>query len=350
MSMPVHIRSGATGAVVASLVSAFVLLVATVIATITTAAADEPTPEPTATVTVTTEPSEPTPTADPTPTETVGPTPDPSPTADPTPTTEPTPTETVEPTPTPTVDPVPPGWKVERFELADGRSYYARIPVCAPVDSAECAAYLGKKRQALFFLHGFNGLEDQTTATAFLDKFGAMRRAQNDTIFVYAVSKDGLRAWNADVCCTFDRSEGVDDVDYLVRVAADLPSRATVNSARYGVFGWSNGGMMALKTACSRPDVFDVGHSWAGTWVGPCGTTGVKVAQMHGASDTTVPVGGGRSYVAGHWFDVPPASNLARHLPRGTTFPLTVYSGLGHTPNLTIQLLQVSWSISNLRG
>lgn len=338
--MSVRMRSGATSSAFTLIASAVILLLAALVGTISAASAEDPAPEPTTTVTVT---EDPTPTADPTPTTTA------EPTASETPTTEPTPTDpTTEPTPEPT--PIPPGWTVQRFELEDGRSYYARIPVCAPVDSPECAAYLGKKRQALFFLHGFNGLEDQTTATAFLDKFGAMRRAQNDTVFVYAVSKDGLRAWNADACCTFDRSEGVDDVDYLVRVAADLPTRTSANPARYGVFGWSNGGMMALKTACTRPDVFDVGHSWAGTWVGPCGTAGVKVAQMHGASDTTVPVGGGRTYVAGHWLDVPPASDLAKHLPRGTTFPLTVYSGLAHTPNLTIQILQVSWAISNLRG
>ncbi|TCJ21243.1 hypothetical protein EPD65_15510 [Nocardioides jejuensis] len=224
------------------------------------------------------------------------------------------------------------------------------MPVCAPVDSTECAAYLGKKRQVLLFAHGYNGVEDATTAQQFLDMFGATRKTQNDTIFVYGVSKDGLRAWNADLCCTFESSAGVDDVTYLVNVSRDVATRTAINAARVGVFGWSNGGMLALKADCARPDVFDFGTSWAGTWVGPCGKSGVHVMQMHGSADTTVPVTGGRTYVADHWIDVPPAANLGAQLAKGNNFPLTVYSGQTHQPNATMIALQLTWAFANLKG
>lgn len=354
MNMPVHIRSGASGAILAAVASALILLVATLLATVSAASADEPTPEPTETVTVTVEPSpttEPTPTADPTPTETVDPTP--TPTGEPTPTgtVDPTPTATVEPTPTPTVDPVPPGWKVDRFELADGRSYYARVPVCAPISSPTCAYHLGKKRQVLIFLHGYNGLEDMATAQFQLDRFGAMRKNQGDTIFVFGVTQPGQpqRAWDAGGCCT-PTPGAVDDVDYLVRVASDLAGRATVNSARVGLFGWSNGGILALKGACDRPDVFDIGHSWAGTYGGACGNPGVRVAQMHGAADTVMPVNGGQVEVSGLSFGVPAAADLATRMAKNSSFTLTLFAGVGHGSNPTIQYAQVAAAISNLRG
>lgn len=294
----------------------------------------EGTPPDTATPTETvTETSTPTETVTPTPTETVAP----------------TPTETVTPTPTETVTPPPPptpGWGVEQFTLADGRSYYARIPTCAPLDAVECTSYLGKKRQVMVFLHGFGGREDAEGARTWLE-YLAVVRPVGDTVFVFGVSKDGSRAWNAGYCCSFDAT---DDVGYLVRAVGDLATRTTLNSARVGLLGLSNGGMMALRGACERPDVFDAGISWAGTYGGACGGAGVKVAQLHGALDKVVPVNGGSSVIGGRSVVVPPATDLAARMATGNAFPLTVLPGFGHFPNNAIQVLMVRWLAASLTG
>lgn len=334
--MNLRIRSGAVGSIVAALVSAAILLVATTLAGLTGAAAEVAPPDPTSSTTASTT-SEPTATASPTPSDTA------TPTADPTPTTDPTPTVD----PTPTTDPVvAPGWATKSFTMADGRTYFARVPVCAPATSATCAPYLTTPRQLVLIAHGYGGGETLDVATSTLDVWASLRKPA-DTLFVYLVSKDGTRAFNGGICCTFN---DVDDVTYAANVVADLAQHVAVNTARVGILGNSNGGMLALRVACERPDVFDAGSSWAGTFAGPCPKAGVRISQLHGGADKYIPVRGGTTYIAGHWIAVPPAVDLAATMAPGNAFPLTVVAGVGHNATFPVVIAQLGWLLANLRS
>lgn len=344
--MSMRIRSGAVGSIVAALVSAIVLLAAASLAGLSGASAEVAPPDPTATASTTADPTAtatPDPTATATPDPTASTTPTTSPTADPTATADPTPT----PTPTTTTEPVvAPGWATQSFTMADGRSYYARVPVCAPATSATCAPYLTTPRQLVIVAHGYGGGETLDAARSTLDVWASLRKA-SDTLYVYLVSKDGTKAFNGGICCTFN---DVDDVTYAVNVVADLAQHVAVNTGRVGILGTSNGGMLALKAACERPDVFDAGNSWAGTFPGPCPKAGVRISQFHGGADTYIPARGGTTYVAGHWFTVPPAVDLGSTMAAGNAFALTIVPGVGHSPTLPIVVAQLNWVIANLRG
>lgn len=344
--MSMRIRSGAMGSIAAAVISALILLAAASLAGLSTATAQEGTTEPSATVTPdpsTTTTS--TPTVDPTATATTTASPDPTTTVTTTP--DPTATATVTATPTqePTVTPVPPGWATQQFTLADGRTYFARVPVCAPAETPECRSWLSTSRQLVVVGHGFGGGETLDVARATLDIWASLRKSP-DTLFAYLVSKDGTKAFNGGMCCTFN---DVDDVSYAADVVTDLARNASVNTARVGILGTSNGGMLALKAACERPDVFDAGSSFAGTFPGPCAKAGVRISQLHGGADKYIPARGGTAYLAGHWFTVPPAVDLGATMAPGNVFPLTILAGVGHNPTYPIIFAQLNWVISNLR-
>lgn len=347
--MSMRMRSGAIGSIVAAVVSALVLLAAVSLAGLSSASAQLGVTEPGATEPGTTGPAATgstetaTATSEPTPTSTTEPSPTSSAT-EPTPTTEPSPT--IEPSPTPTVTPVPPGWATRLFTLADGRTYYARVPVCSPATSPECTTWLSTPRQAVLVVHGYGAGETLDVARSTLDVWASLRKAA-DTLFVYLVSKDGTKAFNAGFCCTFNE---VDDVTYAADVVADLARQAAANTARVGILGNSNGGMLALKAACERPDVFDAGSSFAGTFPGPCPKAGVRISQLHGSADRFVPVRGGATYIGGRWLAVPPAVDLGATMAPGNAFPLTVVNGVGHNPTFPIVVAQLTWVIGNLRG
>ncbi|HSX68359.1 prolyl oligopeptidase family serine peptidase [Nocardioides sp.] len=347
--MSVRMRSGAVGSIVAAVISALILLAAASLAGLSAATAEDGVPEPSATVTVTSDPST-TPTGTPTSSETVDPTATATATASPDPTTtsDPTPTATATATPEPTVTPtpVPPGWATQHFTLADGRAYYARVPVCAPAETPECSSWLSTPRQLVVVGHGYGAGETLDVARATLDIWASLRKAP-DTLFAYLVSKNGTRAFNGGICCTFN---DVDDVSYAAAVVDDLARNAAVNTARVGILGTSNGGMLALKAACERPDVFDAGSSFAGTFPGPCPKAGVRVSQIHGGADKYIPARGGTAYLAGHWFTVPPAVDLGSSMAPGNVFPLTIVAGVGHNPTYPIIVAQLNWVLANLRG
>ncbi len=340
--MNIRICSGAVGSVVASAISALILLGTATVVSLSSASAEvgtDPTVGPTV-ITTTTDPS-------PTPTATATVTTDPSPTStvttDPTPTPTPTPTATSEPTPTP--EPLVKGFAVQQFTLASGRTYFARVPTCTPAPAPECTDWLGTARQVLIYGHVYGANESSDAATFALNWYANLRK-QTDTIWVFAVSAGGTKAFNAGICCTFNT---VDDVGYLVDAVADLGTRTTINAGRVGIFGVSNGGMLALRAACERPDVFDAGASFAGTFAGPCPQAGVRIMQMHGAADKVVPLRGGWSFIIDRWINFPPATDLASTMAAGSSFPLTVYPGVGHSPSWTHLYAEQNWVLANLR-
>jgi poly(3-hydroxybutyrate) depolymerase len=157
-----------------------------------------------------------------------------------------------------------------------GGSYLLHIPPGAAVP-----------RPLVVNLHGYawNGQhqEDSTGMDAHADAHG------------YAVAyPDGPGGkWAAGRCCVTVAEQARDDVSYLVRVVQDAAVWTPVDPNRVYVVGFSNGGMMAWKALCRRPDVFAAAGSVAGSLVTGCLGTNARVIRVHGTADRTVPYYGG---------------------------------------------------------
>ena len=109
--------------------------------------------------------------------------------------------------------------------------------------------------------------------------------------FVVAYPQGYASSWNAGTCCGTAAAESVDDVGFLVSavdtIAAALP---LVDRSRVYLAGFSNGGMMALRAGCERPDVFAAVASVSGTLQAPCAPSRpVSALQVTGMRDTRVP-------------------------------------------------------------
>ncbi|NCF99452.1 MAG: hypothetical protein GWP39_08085 [Planctomycetia bacterium] len=110
----------------------------------------------------------------------------------------------------------------------------------------------------------------------------------------------GVRYWNAtNACCCqgFPFTTCDDDVAYLSLLISSLQSNYNIDSSRVHIVGHSNGGFMAHRMACERPDLLTSIVSVSGmTWSDPANCTpneSVPVLQIHGTIDPVIFYGGG---------------------------------------------------------
>lgn len=100
-------------------------------------------------------------------------------------------------------------------------------------------------------------------------------------------------SWNAGACCGTASHESIDDDGFLAQVVAQIGAIRKIDRARVYVAGFSNGGMMALRAACDRPDIFAAAVSVAGVLEAPCAPGDpVSGLLINGLRDTTVPYEG----------------------------------------------------------
>lgn len=216
------------------------------------------------------------------------------------------------------------------------------MPTCSPAGSPECTAYLRRERTVIFYLHGAGGPEDLETASGWL---GGLHALSRDTIFVYAVSKDGTRRWDAGFCCT---QEPVDDVGYLARVVNNIDLTWPVDRQRVAALGLSNGGMLALRAICDRPDVLGAAVALAGTYDGTCDAGRVRIGQWHGARDAVVPLNGGTVMVDGAQRTLPPIASLAQRMAPGSIYELRVLPNQAHAMSWTQFRQSTRWLLARL--
>ena len=116
---------------------------------------------------------------------------------------------------------------------------------------------------------------------------------QEDVALAYPAGLDG--SWNAGTCCGPSGARRVDDVGFLAHVVDLVGQVRPIDRNRVYIAGFSNGGMMALRAACQRPDVFAAAASVGGTMQVPCsGRQPVSALLLNGQRDTTVPYAGTR--------------------------------------------------------
>lgn len=119
----------------------------------------------------------------------------------------------------------------------------------------------------------------------------------SDFIVVYPNGKKILvQTWNAGKCCGGAVTNDIDDVGFIVKMIDDLKSSYNIDLNRVYVTGASNGGMLAYRLACERPDLIAAIAPVATTMVTtlPCNPTrAVPVLHIHSLPDTQVPYNGG---------------------------------------------------------
>lgn len=155
----------------------------------------------------------------------------------------------------------------------------------------------GRTYPLVLLLHGYAADADNIDLY-----FGASERARGGRRegdgFVLVVPEGtrntrGERFWNAaPACCDLDGS-GVDDVAYLDALVAEVVAAHRVDPGRVYVIGHSNGGFMAYRLACEKPERFVTIVSVAGSTFPdaascPAASTPVSVLQVHGTDDEII--------------------------------------------------------------
>lgn len=148
----------------------------------------------------------------------------------------------------------------------------------------------GRALPLVVVLHGSNvtpGLEEQRTG---FYPLGTEGRA----VLVYPTGY--AETWNAGQhCCGLAEAHGVDDVAFVQAVVADAMRHYRVDPHRVYLVGYSNGGKMALRIACSDPSSFAAVATYGAVPLIAC-TTGTPVPVLLAAStgDAEVPYSGAR--------------------------------------------------------
>ncbi len=100
-------------------------------------------------------------------------------------------------------------------------------------------------------------------------------------------------SWNAGRCCGTSSHDVVDDDGFLAQIVAQASAVRRIDPARVYIAGFSNGGMMALRAVCDRPDVFAAAVSVSGVLETPCPSgRPVSALLINGLRDRTVPYDG----------------------------------------------------------
>lgn len=177
------------------------------------------------------------------------------------------------------IDPVL-GGTDSRIVLASGRAYVLHVP---PVLRRIPA--MAEGRPAMIVLHGYRddaaGAERSTHFDDYADRSGDL-----------VAYPEGVRdSFNAGLCCGDAVRFHVDDVGFLTDVVRDLKARG---AGRIAVVGFSNGGMMAYRFACARPELVDTVGVMSGTLEIPHCSGPITALHLHGLNDTAVPFTGER--------------------------------------------------------
>jgi polyhydroxybutyrate depolymerase len=157
----------------------------------------------------------------------------------------------------------------------------------------------GVRAPLLIVLHGLGAsaetLERNTDLPGFASQQGIAWLAPNGPF-----DRKGRRFWNAgSSCCNFDQLV-VDHVAALAELIERHRDHPRIDRQRVFVLGYSNGGFMAHRLGCERPDLLRGIASVAGA--GPLEPVtckvpqGLRVLQAHGDADEAVTYRGGRLF------------------------------------------------------
>jgi polyhydroxybutyrate depolymerase len=174
---------------------------------------------------------------------------------------------------------------------ADGRTRRYLVHVPPGIDAGA--------RPLVLVLHGGGGTAEGAQTTTFTP-------AAADRLGVVAVYPEGIAqrvlrrnmaTWNGGYCCGQASDQGVDDTSFLIGLLDHLKGRVKFDEKRVYATGISNGGLMAMRLACERPDRIAAISSVAGPgYIAECKQPKpVAVQLIHGTADRcTLHAGGPR--------------------------------------------------------
>jgi poly(3-hydroxybutyrate) depolymerase len=134
-------------------------------------------------------------------------------------------------------------------------------------------------------LHGYTGgpeqMRQQLDGDAWARELGAT--------VVYPTGLGHRTSWNAGGCCGSAARSGIDDVGFIARTITRFRD---AGARQVFLVGYSNGGMLAYRVACERPDLVDAIAVVNGTiTVGTC-EGAFEALHLAGELDTAVPIQG----------------------------------------------------------
>ena len=161
-----------------------------------------------------------------------------------------------------------------------------------------------------------------------------------------ATEFDGA-AWNAGTstgptqCCA---AATVDDTTWLASLPKAISARVPIDLKRVYIAGFSNGGMMAWKAACQRPDVFAAAEVVSGSLLVPCAKSVVHVLDAHDPThDCIVPYHGG--YTCGGKptallpAKFPDSANESQVVAKGSVIDFVPLTGSHTWPKLVLDVV-----------
>ena len=195
----------------------------------------------------------------------------------------------------------------------DGRPYFLHLPPSTT------------RFELLLVLHG---LANSPATVARQTGFTSLASRHGYAV-AYPLGFD--RSWNAGGCCG---ATSADDTSYLVDVVRDIERTSRVDRRHVFVVGFSNGGMMALRAECERPDIFTAAGAMSAALMVRCAplpgvaSRPLSICQYAGTADRVVPAPGGFSRYL--HIRIPPLSSENARLPTGSRLSISIISGLGH--------------------
>lgn len=180
------------------------------------------------------------------------------------------------------------GAREHRLTTGDGRArrYFSYVPTGLTGDAP-----------LLLVLHGGGGNAEGVQTTAFTH--AAADRHGFVVLYPEGIGDERfgttMATWNGGYCCGRAAAEGVDDVAALAEILSHFEKEQRFDRARVFATGISNGGIMATRLACERPDlVAAIAAVGSPGYLAACDTdTAVAVQIIHGTDDRCALFDGG---------------------------------------------------------
>lgn len=141
------------------------------------------------------------------------------------------------------------------------------------------------RETAVIALHGYTSTPDQMRVRLGSDAWAE----ELDATVVYLRGLGARPSWNAGGCCGSAARSGIDDVGFVGHVVRDLRAEG---ARRIVLVGYSNGGMLAYRVACERPDLIDEIAVVNATIAVPECAGAFSALHLAGEVDPAVPVQG----------------------------------------------------------
>ncbi|ACG72802.1 Poly(3-hydroxybutyrate) depolymerase-like protein [Anaeromyxobacter sp. K] len=152
------------------------------------------------------------------------------------------------------------------------------------------------KLPMLIVMHGWS-FSPEATVPVGLEPFALANH------FILVLPEGVGLSWNAHGCCPPANEAGIDDVQFIADLVEDVAAHHRLDRARVYASGISNGGGMAYRLACERPDLIAAIGSVAGGMGDEACAPGrpVPVIEIHGDADALSPYAEGYGPLFGNY-------------------------------------------------